>query len=123
MISPSMATALSVTAAMSYRSVRPVRLDPAATVDLFSFSETLPTPLDGMDRSGVNGAELDVVGTGFVAARLDSDSGPGAIAVTRAGKVITHGFSPHDVAMTDGDGDGTPDMQELYVNEVLYLFR
>jgi hypothetical protein len=58
-----------------------------------------------------------------VGARLDSLGGPGAIALTKVGRVLVNGFSPDDMIGTDNDGDGFADMRELYDNEISLLLR
>ncbi len=118
----SLQTLLGVTANPSYSTFRPIHADPTSSAKLWTLRESFPTPLTGSDQAGVNGQELAVTGGDFIAARLDSATGPGAIAVTKSGRVIVNGFLPWDTRAVDGDMDGKPDMAELYANELWYVF-
>jgi cysteine-rich repeat protein len=109
---------------------RDVYDDPMSPVDLFTLRQSVPSPITGAS-SGIPfdmGQELTLTGAGFLAARLDSDVGPGAIAVTNSDRSITLGFTPEmvgandDGAAVDADADTVPDMQELWENLVAYLF-
>jgi hypothetical protein len=119
--SPSMQAALQVTVSGSYDVFRPIHRDTASAVNLFMGRESVPSPLGGADLAGDNGDALSPTVGGFLAARLDSAAGPGAIAITRSGRVIVHGFLPWDTRMVDADADGRPDMRELYTNEIAHL--
>ena len=130
-LSTSMQQALGLTVTSSYTAYRDVYRDPTLPVDFFALPiqrgnrpvwTELPSPLTGADLSGVNGVELQLASPGFIAARLDSVTGPGAIAVTRRGRVIVNGFLPADTVNVDNDNDGIEDMRELYENEILYLY-
>jgi hypothetical protein len=100
----------------------PILRDPAPAFDLFRFREQLPdtvTPTADLTDNGdaLTPTEPD----GAVVARFDTEDGPGSIAVTRDGRVVVNGFLPVDFAGTDGDADSAPDIEELYVNELLFL--
>ena len=87
-----------------------------------TFFDGVTYPLDLGNIIGDDGDELTVPGAGFIAARLDSTSGPGGIAVTNQNTTIVNGFAPRNAtAAVDGDSDGIPDMQEIYQNELMYL--
>lgn len=100
----------------------PVLRDPDPAVDLFRFREQLPDTLTPTTDLTDNGDELTPTeADGVVVARFVTADGPGAIAVTRGGHVVVNGFLPVDFAGTDGDTDTIPDIEELYINELLYL--
>ena len=119
---------LGVSVAASYHYFREVHHDPSSPVNFFQMVETFPSPMLGIDwYFNDNGDELVVTDPGgFLAARLDSPTGPGAIAVTHSGRVIVNGFLPADMLKpgyeTDGDADGVADIQELYMNQIIYVF-
>ncbi len=117
--SASMQSLLGVTV-VSYSTWREVYPNVSAPVTFFG---GVPVPLAGSDQATDNGDELTLTGNGFIAARLDSAVGPitGAIAVTNWNNVIVNGFLPWDCMTTDNDADGTPDMQEVYQNQIAYL--
>jgi len=119
--SPGLQEVLGITAAYPYFTFRPVYEDPASPVNFWAGHATFPSPLAGHDVFAQNGVELTLPGAGFVAARLDSATGPGAIVVTQGNHVIVHGFLPGDAVATDANSNGVPDMQELYENEIVYL--
>ena len=109
---------------VSYDSLwRDVYRDTSATLNLFAGKETFPSPLTGaVDGIIDNGDALTLTGTGgILAARLDSATGPGGIAITRGGRVIVNGFAPWDAKTTDADADGIKDMRELWENELVYV--
>jgi hypothetical protein len=118
----SIQSGLGVTVA-SYDVWRPVYRDPASPTDLFGLRESVPSPINGSDMAGDNGDALTLTGAGFLAARLDSPSGPGAIAVTHGNRVVVNGFLPWDCRTGDGDVDGRIDMVELYMNEIALVTR
>jgi hypothetical protein len=75
------------------------------------------------------GQELTLTRGGFLAARLDTTSGPGAVAVTNGGRTVAIGFTPellgvHDdaAAALDADSDTIPDMQEIWENLISIVF-
>ena len=119
--SPSLQTTLGVTATAPYTAFRPVVRDPMGSPDLFTGPESVPSPLLGTDRAGINGSELTALMGGSIVARLDGAMGPGAIAVTRMNRVVVNGFLPWDIDATDTDMDGEPDMSELYQNELRWV--
>jgi hypothetical protein len=103
--------------ATSFTTVRPIYKD-ASTIDFFSF----PSPLTSAGGSWVvNGFLLTVTSPSFLAARFDSATGSGAIAVTHGGKVVVNGEMLTDFNTLDGDADGKKDVQELYENEIKYV--
>jgi cysteine-rich repeat protein len=109
---------------------RDVYDDPASPVDLFTLRQSVPSPITGASSLTPYdmGQELTLTGAGFLAGRLDSDAGPGAIAVTNSDRSVVLGFTPEmvgandDGAAVDADTDGVPDMQELWENLVAYLY-
>jgi len=108
---------------VSYDAWRNVYADPASPTNLFTVRETVPSPITGSDMAGDNGDALTLTGSGFIAARLDSAAGPGAIAVTHANRVLVNGFLPWDCRTADTDADGRLDMVELYMNEIVLVTR
>jgi hypothetical protein len=120
----SIRTAAGVTTVGEITTPRDVYADPGSQVDLFDRVETVPSPLTFTHLMLDDGDELALGGTGFIAARHTSTTGPGAIAVTRADRVITLGFLPVGLVFQgprDADTDGKPDVQELYANLIGYL--
>lgn len=116
-------TAFGVTAT-NYTTWKNVVKDPASPVDLFAAPESLLSTMVCADSGAFdNGDSLSVVGDvdGFLAARLMTAAGLGAIAVTRSGRVVVHGFLAYDCGTRDNDGDSKLDMAELYANELAYL--
>jgi len=90
--------------------------------DFFSLVESVPSPIAATDALLDSGDELTLTGTGFFAATFASDAGPGAIAVTNADRVIVNGYLPGELVAEDTDTDMIPDIQELYQNQLHYLF-
>jgi hypothetical protein len=117
-------TALRVdTTTATFTTPRDVVHDPASPVNFFDRVEQVPSPLTFKDLMGDDGDELSTT-DGFIAARHTNVTGPGAIAVTREARAITLGFLPVGMVFQgprDADGDGTPDVQELYTNLLGYL--
>jgi|GEM_PF-3529179 len=123
--SASLQAALGVaTLAYGNGAFRAVHADPASPANPFDLRRDFPTPLNGASSAiaFTMGQELTLAGDGVLLARLDSDAGPGAIASTSGGRVVTLGFTPemvganNDGAAVDGDTDGVPDMQEMWEN-------
>jgi hypothetical protein len=116
-------TAMKISAVTSYSAFKPIYNDPTSTVNLFTFKQTLPSPQTktGLAELADNGDQLTVATGGFLAARHDSASGTGAIAVTNGGKIVVNGFAPYNIRTNDLDADGRMDMQELYENEIAYV--
>jgi hypothetical protein len=119
---PTMAAALGVNPTVEYSTWRNVYVD-ASTVNFWTYYETFPSPLTGADLAGIDGDELTLTGAGFIAARLDSPTGPNGIAVTHANRVVVDGFLPWDARMVDNDADGIKDMREMFENQLLYVLR
>lgn len=116
-------TALAVTTT-SFATDRHVFDEPATPTDFFTFRDTFTSPLSTSPAFfGDHGDELTPTdtATSFVAAHFDSATGPGAIAVTHGTRTIVDGFLSGDYSTVDNDGDSTPDVQELFSNELLYL--
>lgn len=116
-------TALRLSTVTTYSAFKPIYNDPTSTVNLFAFKLSVPSP---QTRTGVpeladNGDSLTVAAGGFLAARHDSATGTGAIAVTNGGKIVINGFAPYNIRTNDLDTDGVMDMQELYANELAYV--
>lgn len=108
----------------SFNTPRDVFADPDSPVNLFDRIEQVPTPLVFTNIVADDGDELLPGQGGFIAARHDSPTGPGAITVTKNGRVITLGFLPVGLVYQgprDADNDGKPDVQELYTNLLGYL--
>lgn len=121
--SATLRTALKIASTVSYTNYKPIFADPASSVNLFTFKQTLPSPQTklGLPELADNGDSLTVVAGGFLAARHDSTTGTGAIAVTGSGKIVVNGFAPYNIRTNDLDADGRMDMQELYENELAYV--
>jgi hypothetical protein len=115
--------ALDLTTVNSTRERQVHAAPPSSAQNFFALRETFPSPLSGAASRTDHGDELTLtdLSKGFIAARFDSATGPGAIAVTRQGKAITNGFVLLHLYLDDEDGDGKPDVQELMVNELVYL--
>ncbi len=120
---PGLRTALKLSAVGSYSSFKPIYNDPTSSVNLFTFKQTVPSPQTKTGTSELvdNGDSLTVAAGGFLAARHDSATGTGAIAVTNGGKIVINGFAPYNIRTNDLDSDGRMDMQELYQNEIAYV--
>ncbi len=119
--SPTLQTLLGVSTS-DYFTPKSVYADPASPVDVFSFKQVLPSPLAGaVDEVDDDGDDLTLTGAGFLAARLGSAAGPGGIAVVAGGRVIVNGFTPYNFRSVDADSDGSPDMRELWENELAYV--
>jgi hypothetical protein len=115
--------ALAVDTPASFDTPRTVLDDAASPVSFFDRIETFPAL--GFSNIGLDdGDELAPTGTGSIAARFTSATGPGAIAVTNDGRAVVLGFLPVELvyqAVRDGDTDGIPDAEELYTNAMGYL--
>lgn len=111
---------VSVTPYSGHRFVFPQSVE---LIDLFAMQEDFPFPLTGQDVVVENGQELVPGGSGSIASRLDSLGGPAAIVATLTDRVLVNGFAPDDMAGTDNDGDGIPDVRELYDNEIAFLLK
>lgn len=116
-------TAMKISAVTSYSAFKPIYNDPTSTVNLFTFKQTVPSPQTktGLAELSDNGDSLTVAAGGFLAARHDSATGTGAIAITNGGKIVVNGFAPYNLRNNDLDTDGRLDMQELYENEIAYV--
>jgi hypothetical protein len=114
--------ALGVSTVGSLNGPRNVFRDPAAPVDLMA---GLDSPLPFKDVVVDDGDQLAVMaGAGYLGARFNSATGTGALAVTRSDRAVTFGFLPVGLVFQgprDGNGDGTPDAQQLYVNVLRFL--
>jgi len=120
-VAATMRSALAVDTVASPTIPLDVHRDPASPVDLFAYKHVLPSPLTFNNVMADDGDELALTGAGFFAARQPTVTGNGAIAVTRDERAITLGFLPIGlVAKGDTDGDGTPDVHELYANLIAY---
>jgi cysteine-rich repeat protein len=126
----SLEAALGVSSVVYYDDFRDVFADPASPTNFFTLDHTFPSPLTGSDPGDdyAIGQELTLTGAGFLAARLDSTSGPGAIAVTNSGRTVVLGFTPElsgtndSGPIVDADLDGVGDMQELWENVIRYVY-
>ena len=118
--STTLQTALGVSTS-SFNTVRPIHAATTAPVNFFTTPRTLPSPLTGTDSYLDDGDVLTLTSGGFIAATFDAPGGAGAIAVTRANRVIVNGFLPPEFADRDGDSDGIKDMRELYENEIVWV--
>ena len=106
-------------ATVSFTTIREVHRPTTPAIDLFNYSEIVPTPLVGMDTVSDDGDALTPTGTGSVVlGRFDRPDGDIAILLTRGGTAIVNGFMPYDFLSQDADRDGVIDMVELYVNEM-----
>jgi hypothetical protein len=118
-------TALKVTTtANAFTVPRDVVRDELSQINLFGLVEQVPSPLTFKDLMVDDGDEVSTLETGFIAARHTNSTGPGAIVVTRNSRAITLGFLPVGMVFQgprDNDGDGKPDVQELYTNLIGYL--
>jgi len=108
---------------------RPILSDTTA-VNLWSGLASVPSPLTASQPnvwvpycgSAVQTYDLTPTAGGSIAGRFTTaGTGPGAMAVTKNGHVIVSGFFPSDYRGTDGNGNGFPDVQELYENQIAYL--
>lgn len=108
---------------VTYDSPRPVHLAVDAVVSLYAQRETITSPMTTTQDAGDNGDELTLTGAGVILARLDGPAGPGAMVLTNGFRVVVNGFLPYDIGNADGDGDGTPDMVEMYRNQIDLLMH
>ena len=114
---------------LGYNPLRTLNADPASPVNFWSGYASFPSPLTFTPGTpvfaGGNGTELTLAtpGSGFLAARLDSATGPGAIAVTNANRSIVNGFLSLNFRGVDNNANGVADVQELFENEILYLMK
>lgn len=118
-------TAIDVTTGAAVDPPRDVHPDPSSPVNFFDRAETVVAPLTFTELMGDDGDELTIGASGgFIAARHTSVNGPGAIAVTHEGRVVTLGFLPVGLVFNvvrDADADGKPDVLELYTNLLGYV--
>jgi cysteine-rich repeat protein len=129
--STALQNALGVTAVNYGEPFRPVYPDLASPASVFERYLDVLQPLVAGDTGEAFqiGQELTLTGGGFLAARLDTTSGPGAVAVTNGGRTVAIGFTPellgvHDdaAAALDADSDTIPDMQEIWENLISIVF-
>ena len=111
---PSMQSVLGVSVT-SYNSPRAVHRASTAIVDLYAQFAAVPNPIPTARDAGDNGDQLTLTGGGLVLANLDSATGPGAIVLTNAGRVLVNGFLPYDM--------DTPAMTEMYRNQINLLMN
>jgi hypothetical protein len=109
---------LQVFAGPDYTLPRVVARDASSPVDLFAGA---PASIGGMDLVADDGDPVSPTSGGFLAARLDSAAGPGAIVVTRSNRVVVCGFSFLNLSFQDADADGTSDLAEVLANTLRYL--
>ncbi len=103
------------------------------TVDLWGPVASVPSPLAPTAPNLVSPFcglpypqyyELTAAAGGAIAGRFNTaGTGPGAIAVTRNGHVVVQAFNPSDYRLADTNGDGIPDIQALYENEIAYMAK
>jgi cysteine-rich repeat protein len=129
--STALQNALGVTAVNYSEPFRDVYPDLAGPASIFERYLDVLQPLVAGDTGEEFeiGQELTLTRGGFLAARLDTTSGPGAVAVTNGGRTVAIGFTPellgvHDdaAAALDADSDTIPDMQEIWENLISIVF-
>lgn len=120
---PGLQAALGVSASAPHTTARHIFRSPTTAPDLFNFRRNLATVITATDVAADNGHQLTLTGTGSLPVRFDTASGPGAVAVTNAGRSIANGFAPDDITTADVDGDGILDGRELYENQLAYVSR
>lgn len=99
---------------------------PADGYDLFTFSETFPSPISGVARYGDNGDNCEARGEGLVLGRVGATDGPPSIVTSRDNQVLYNGIVFDSLRATaaadrDADEDGVDDVVELLMNEMLVL--
>ncbi len=97
-------------------------------IDLFAFSEVVPSPLIGTDRGYSDSGDLcESRGESLVFARFGDPGGAPAIYTSRDNQILVNGAlfdvmrEAPGVAGGDGDDDGVRDLVELIENELLAL--
>ncbi|MCK6521277.1 putative metal-binding motif-containing protein [Myxococcota bacterium] len=116
-----LATVLGVTTTRSFNT--PLPLSAASGSTLWTISELLPSSITNYTSdAGVNGSVLSPIddSTSEILAIFSGDASSGAIVATYGGQVIVNGHLPWDFQATDDDADGSNDMAELYVNELVW---
>ena len=101
----------------------PLPLSPSSGSTLWSLVETLPDPIATYSHDvGDDGDVISALdsATSEQLACFDADTALGAILATNSGQVIVNGFLPYDFQATDDDSDGTLDMVELFINEIVW---
>jgi hypothetical protein len=130
---PALASLLGVDFANFYCGTPKDIFPDTTAANLWSGVASVPTPLHATEVSPWSGFcpsgyplsyDLAPRAGGSIAARFTTaGTGTGAIAVTHGGRVIVHGFNPSEYRVADSNGDGKPDIQELYANEIAYVVK
>lgn len=126
---PALQASMEVTATQVPSPARLILPATGADPNLFTTPDSFPAPLFADEISGdmANELALVIATNGTVAARFDdATTGPGAVTITKREHVIVNGLSLDDFASVDADpgptaGDGSPDIFELYSNEIAAL--
>ena len=96
---------------------------PADGYDLFTFSQNLPSPFNGVSRYADNGDHCESVGDGLVLARVGSEGGNPGIVTSFDNQVMYSGIVYDSLRAGDPDidSDGLNDVSELIENQILAL--
>jgi len=130
---PALASLLGVNFANFYCGTPKSIFPDTTAVNLWSGVANVPSPLAATQPNVWSGFcpsgyplsyDLTPTAGGSIAARFTTaGTGTGAIAVTHGGRVIVHGFNPSEYRLADSNTDGTPDIQQLYENEIAYVVK
>jgi hypothetical protein len=112
--------ALGVNTGGNFATPRDVYYDAAGGIDLFNRIEQVTSPMTFANVMADDNDVLTLAGAGRIAARFQSTTGTGALALTHGDKAITLGYLLLE-ATHDDDSDGKPDAQEMYTNMMGYL--
>jgi len=113
-------TALEVSTS-NYSSPRDIYPTNGASINLFTNSETVTSPLENSHDAGINGQYLTATSGGEALFSAGSGSGSTIGMLTNSGSAIVLGFLPYDFQSTNADSDGNNDIVELFVNMLSYL--
>ena len=113
-------TALEVSTS-NYSSPRDIYPTNGASINLFTNSETVTSPLENSHNAGINGQYLTATSGGEALFSAGSVSGSTIGMLTNSGSAIVLGFLPYDFQTTNADSDSKNDIVELFINMLSYL--